>query len=316
MKRRPLVSVLAAAVLLTTTAACGDDDPGNGLTPVKVGAIPIIDVAPLHLGIAKGFFKEEKLDVEVINATGGSAVVPGVVSGQFDFAFANVVSMIVARSQGIELKALAEGNSSTGKQGDDFCGLVVAANSPIKSARQLSGRTVAINNLKNISETSVRASIRKAGGDPSGVSFVEMPFPDMPAAVANHRIDAALVVEPFLTLSQDQGARVIASSFVDAAPNMTVATYFTSQQTIDERPDVVARFTAAITRSLAYAQSHPQEARQVLLTYTQIAPEVANRLTLPAWPAQINRTSVQTLSELMVEDGLVARKVDVTAMLP
>jgi NitT/TauT family transport system substrate-binding protein len=311
-----VVSVLAAALLLTTTAACGDDDAGTGLIPIKVGAIPIVDVAPLHLGVSKGFFREQGLDVEVINATGGSAVVPGVVSGQFDFAFANVVSMIVARSQGIELKALAEGNSSTGRQGDDFCGLVVAANSPIKSARQLSGRTVAINNLKNISETSVRASIRKAGGDPSGVNFVEMPFPEMAAAVANRRVDAALPVEPFLTIAKDQGARVIASSFVDAAPNLTVATYFTSQQTIDERPDVAARFTAAITKSLAYAQSHPQEARQVLLTYTQIAPEVANRLTLPAWPAQINRTSVATLSELMVEDGLVARKVDVTAMLP
>jgi NitT/TauT family transport system substrate-binding protein len=315
--RRPLVSVLAAALLLTATAACGGDDPADGgLIPVKVGAIPIVDVAPLHLGVAKGFFRQQGLDVEIIDSTGGSAVVPGVVSGQFDFAFANVVSIIVARSQGIELKALAEGNSSTGKQGDDFCGLVVAANSPIKSARQLTGRTVAINNLKNISETSVRASIRKAGGDPSGVSFVEMPFPEMPAAVASRRVDAALVVEPVLTIAKDQGTRVIASSFVDAAPNLTVATYFTSQQTLDERPDVATRFTAAITKSLAYAQSHPQEARQALLTYTQIAPEVANRLTLPAWPAQINRTSVATLSELMVEDGLVTRKVDVAAMLP
>jgi NitT/TauT family transport system substrate-binding protein len=316
VKRRALVSVLAAVVLLTATAACGDDEPAGDLTPIKVGAIPIVDVAPLHLGISKGFFKEQNLDVEVINATGGSAVVPGVVSGQFDFAFGNVVSMIVARSQGIELKALAEGNSSTGRQGEDFCGLVVAGDSPIKSARSLGGKTVAINNLKNISETSVRASIRKAGGNPAGVNFVEMPFPEMPAAVASHRVDAALVVEPFLTLSKDQGARVVASSFVDAAPNLTVATYFTSQQTIDERRDVVDRFTAAITRSLAYAQTHPQEARQALLTYTQIAPDVANRLTLPAWPAQINRTSVQTLSELMVEDGLVSRRVDVTAMLP
>jgi NitT/TauT family transport system substrate-binding protein len=316
VKRRPLVSVLAAAVLLTVTAACGADDSGSELTQIKVGAIPIIDVAPLHLGVSKGFFREQNLDVEVINATGGSAVVPGVVSGQFDFAFGNVVSMIVARSQGIELKALAGGNASTGRQGEDFCGLVVAADSPIKTARNLNGRTVAINNLKNISETTVRASIRKAGGDPSAVNFVEMPFPEMPAAVVSRRVDAALVVEPFLTLSKDRGARVIASSFVDAAPNLTIATYFTSQQTIDERQDVAARFTEAITRSLAYAQTHPQEARQALLGYTQIAPDVANRLTLPAWPAQINRTSVQTLSELMVEDGLVTRKVDVTEMLP
>jgi NitT/TauT family transport system substrate-binding protein len=314
--RRPLVSVLALAAALAVTGACGGEEEGTGTTKITVGAIPIVDVAPLHLGIAKGFFKEQNLEVEVVNTTGGSAAVPGVVSGQFDFAFGNVVSMILAQAQGIELRALAEGNSSTGKQGADFCGLVVPADSSIRSPAQLANKRVAVNNLKNISETSVRQSIRKAKGNPTSVDFVELPFPDMPGALADKRVDAALVVEPFLTIARDQGAEVIASSFVDATPNMTVATYFTSQHTIEEQKDVVDRFTAAITRSLAYAQAHPDEARQALLTYTQIAPDVANRLTLPAWPSRINRESVQALAELMREDGLISTQVDVAAMLP
>ena len=121
--RRPAVRALAVAAMLVlagATAACGDDDGdiADGETAqVKVGAIPIVDVAPLHLGVAKGFFKEQGLDVQVINTTGGAAAVPGVVSGQFDFAFGNVVSLIVAKSQGLELKAVAAGNSSTGIAG-------------------------------------------------------------------------------------------------------------------------------------------------------------------------------------------------------
>ena len=317
---RPLVSALAVAALLSLTAACGDDDGGDiaaGETvSVKVGAIPIVDVAPLHLGVAKGFFKEQGLDVQVINTTGGAAAVPGVVSGQFDFAFGNVVSLIVARSQGLELKAIAEGNSSTGVQGKDFGGVVVPKDSPITSAAQLSGKTVAVNNLKNVGDTTIRASIRKAGGDPSKVNFVELAFPDMPAAVANKRVDAAWIVEPFFTVAQDQGARVIASNFVDAAPNMTVATYFTAQQTLDEKPELATRFTAAVKKSLQYAQENPDEVRQVLLTYTKISPEVAERLTLPAWPQEINKESVQTLADLMQQDGLVPEKVDVAAILP
>jgi NitT/TauT family transport system substrate-binding protein len=316
---RPLVSVLAVAALLSLTAACGDDDgdiAAGETVPVKVGAIPIVDVAPLHLGVAKGFFKEQGLDVQVINTTGGAAAVPGVVSGQFDFAFGNVVSLIVARSQGLELKAIAEGNSSTGVQGKDFGGVVVPKDSPITSAAQLSGKTVAVNNLKNVGDTTIRASIRKAGGDPSKVNFVELAFPDMPAAVANKRVDAAWIVEPFFTVAQDQGARVIASNFVDAAPNMTVATYFTAQQTLDEKPELATRFTAAVKKSLQYAQENPDEVRQVLLTYTKISPEVAERLTLPAWPQEINKESVQTLADLMQQDGLVPEKVDVAAILP
>jgi NitT/TauT family transport system substrate-binding protein len=320
--RRLVISAITAAALLTTTAACGSSEAGGsggsggGTTKVKVGAIPIVDVAPLHLGKEKGFFAEQGIEVEVVNTTGGAAAVPGVVSGEFDFAFGNVVSLIVARSQKLPLKAIAEGNSSTGQQGKDFGGIVVPKDSPIRTAAELAGKTVAVNNLKNVGDTTVRASIRKAGGDPSTVKFVELAFPDMPAAVASNRVDAAWVVEPFFTVTQNQGARVIASNFVDTAPNMTVATYFTTEKMIKQKADLVKRFTAAIEKSLKYAQEHPDEVRKVLLTYTKIDPAVAEKMTLPAWPTEINRESVQTMADLMVSDGLIKEKVDVSELLP
>jgi NitT/TauT family transport system substrate-binding protein len=320
--RRVLVST-AAAVALLASAACGSSDSPSGKSggsggtdKVKVGAIPIVDVAPLYIGKEKGFFAEERIEVEVVNTTGGAVAVPGVVSGQFDFAFGNVVSLIVARSKHIPVKAIAEGNSSTGKQGADFGGVVVPKDSPIHTAADLAGKTVAVNNLKNVGDTTVRASIRKAGGDPANVKFVELAFPDMPAAVAARRVDAAWIVEPFFTVTKDQGARLVASNFVDAAPNMTVATYFTTEQTIKQKSDLTKRFTAAINKSLQYAQEHPDEARGVLPGYAKIDTAVAAKITLPAWPTEINRQSVQTMADLMLTDGLVTEKVDVGELLP
>jgi NitT/TauT family transport system substrate-binding protein len=316
--RRLILSAIAATALLASTA-CGSSGAGSGgggTDKVKVGAIPIVDVAPLHLGKEKGFFKEQGIDVEVVNTTGGAAAVPGVVSGEFDFAFGNVVSLIVARAQRIPLKAIAAGNSSTGQPGKDFGGIVVPAGSPIQTAADLTDKTVAVNNLKNVGDTTVRASIRKAGGDPSKVKFVELAFPDMPAAVAAKRVDAAWIVEPFFTVAQGQGARVIASNFVDAAPNLTVATYFTTEQVTKQKADLTKRFTAAIEKSLRYAQEHPDEARKVLLTYTKIDPAVVEKMTLPAWPTEINRASVQTMADLMLSDGLIKEKVDVSELLP
>ncbi|SCL33764.1 NitT/TauT family transport system substrate-binding protein [Micromonospora rhizosphaerae] len=320
--RRFITSAIAAVAVLTVTAACGSSDAGGsgekagGTAKVKVGAIPIVDVAPLHLGKEKGFFAEQGIDVEVVNTTGGAAAVPGVVSGEFDFAFGNLVSLIVARSNNLPLKAIAEGNSSTGQQGKDFGGVVVPKDSPIKSAAELSGKTVAVNNLKNIGDTTVRASIRKAGGDPTNVKFVELAFPDMPAAVAAKRVDAAWIVEPFFTVAQNQGARVIASNFVDTAPNLTISAYFTTEKNIKQNPDLVKRFTAAIEKSLKYAQEHPAEARAVLLKYTKIDPTVTEKITLPSWSGQINRESVQTMADLMLTDGLIKQKVDVSELLP
>ena len=318
--RRCIASTIAAVTLLAATA-CGssasptEKGPG-GTDKIKVGAIPIVDVAPLHVGIAKGFFSEQHIDVEVVNTTGGAAAVPGVVSGDFDFAFGNVVSLIVARSKHIPLKAIAAGNSSTGEQGADFGGVVVPNGSPIRTAADLAGKTVAVNNLSNVGDTTVRASIRKAGGDPSTVKFVELAFPDMPAAVNSRRVDAAWIVEPFFTVSKDQGARLVASNFVDAAPNMTVALYFTTEQVTKQKADLTKRFTTAINKSLQYTQEHPDEARKVLPGYAKIDTAVADEITLPAWPTDINRQSVQTMADLMQGDGLVKEKVDIGKLLP
>jgi NitT/TauT family transport system substrate-binding protein len=315
--RRAVAAVLASTLLLATgCGGGGSGSTGNGPDKIKVGAIPIVDVAPLHLGIAKGFFSDQGMDVEVVNTTGGAAAIPGVVSGQFTFAFGNVTSLIVAKSQNLPLKAVAEGNSSTGQNGKDFGGVVVPKDSPITSAKDLAGKQVAVNNLKNIGDTTVRASVRKAGGDPAGVRFLEMPFPDMPAAVANHRVDAAWIVEPFFTVAKNQGAKLIASNFVDAAPDLTVAVYFTSEKVISEKPDLVKRFTAAIEKSLQYATDHPDEARAVLSKYTKIDPGVTAKMTLPAWPQKVNAASVQSIADQMQGDGLIKEKFDVAQVLP
>lgn len=313
--------VAASAVALFAAAACGGSagptaDGDGGVQKIKVGAIPIVDVAPLHLGVKKGFFKEQNLEVEVVNTTGGAAAVPGVVSGDFTFAFGNVVSLIAARSQNIPLKAVAEGNSSTGVDGKDFGGVVVPKDSPITSAKDLAGKQVAVNNLKNIGDTTIRASVRKAGGDPVKVRFTEVPFPEMPAAVANKRVDAAWIVEPFFSVAKSQGAKVIASNFVDAAPDLTVAVYFTTEKVLKENADLAKRFTAAIEKSLQYAQEHPDEARAVLSDYTQIKADVAAQMTLPAWPPEVNKESVQQIADLMLEDGLLKEKFDVASVLP
>lgn len=318
---RRLFATITVVSALFTMAACGSSSGGGG-TPasgsarkVTVGVIPIVDVAPIYLGKQKGFFSKRGIDLTLVQESGGAAAVPGVVSGQFQFAFGNVVSLLLAESKGLDIKAIANGNASTGVQGKDFGGVVVPKGSAITSAKDLAGKSVAVNNLRNIGDTTVRQSIRKAGGDPATVKFVELNFPDMPAALAQHRVDAAWVVEPFLTVSEQQGATLIASNFVDTAPNLTIATYFTTERQIKADPQLVKNFQAAINESLNYAQSHPAEVRKIILTYTKITPAVADKIILPAWPQSINVQSLDTLASLMTQDGLVSKKPDVTALI-
>ena len=92
----------------------------------------------------------------------------------------------------------------------------------------------------------------------------------MPAALERGDVDAAWVVEPFLTSSLNNGATEVASNFVDAHKNLSVAYYFTTEQMIAQDPELVDNFTAAIEESNTYADENPDEVRRILGDYTEI----------------------------------------------
>ncbi|WLW50878.1 ABC transporter substrate-binding protein [Streptomyces sp. YU58] len=322
---RRLLAGLVAGTFLLTTAACGSsDDSGSsgkasssgGVTTVKLGLIPIVDVAPIYLGQKQGIYEKHGLKLTISTAQGGAAIVPGVVSGQFQFGFSNVTSLMVAQSNNVPVKAVVNGIASTGVKDKDFAALMVKKGSPITSPEQLEGKRVAVNTLKNINETAVRESVRKAGGDPDKVKLVELPFDQMPAALDQGQIDAACVVEPATASIRSQRGVEIASPLVDIAPDLTVAMYFTSQRYAQQNPEVVKKFQEATAESLAYAEAHPDEARAVVTTYTKIPAAVLEQVVLPKWPAEANRASIEALMKLGEQDGLFKTTPDLDKLLP
>jgi NitT/TauT family transport system substrate-binding protein len=319
--RRTLATILALAALVLT-AACGSSAPKEPASrsgqpdKINVGTIAIVDVAPIYLGEQRGFFRQRNIDLTLTPAQGGAVIVPGVISGQFQFGISNVTSLLLASSNGLPIKIVCNGDASASSPGNDFDGLMVKSGSPIKNPAELAGKTVAVNTLKNIADTAVRAVVRKAGGDPKSVRFVELPFPDMLPALQAGRVDAMFVVEPFVSVALAAGARTISSAYAEVAPNLTVGVYFTSKQQISSKPDLVRRFTDAMKQSLAYADAHPDEVRAILGSYTQIKPDAAAKLTLPKFPSEINRDSVKVLSDLALQDGLLAKAPDLNDLLP
>lgn len=316
--KTPLRVLAAGAALTLAATACGADDgtaDADGPTPVTVGVLPITAVAPLFLGVEQGIFEEHGLDVTIETGGGGATTVPRVVSGELDFAFGNFASLIIAREQGLPLTVVGNGMTTTGDAATDYSALVVPPGSDAASAADLAGATVAIDNLNNIGDTSVRNSVRTAGGDPTDLDFIELAFPDMPAALSNGQVDAAWVVEPFLTVALEQGATAIAGNFADLHPELSIAGYFTGDDLIAEDPETVDAFTAALNASLEYAEAHPDETARVLTSYTEIDPDLIERLRWPRFPTDIDREALRTLADLMATDGLIDADPDLDTLI-
>ncbi|GIF24868.1 NitT/TauT family transport system substrate-binding protein [Actinoplanes tereljensis] len=320
MLRTRLIALFAVTALVASAAGCGGSDDSSdtgtaasGPDKVKVGVIPIVDVAPIYLGKAKGFFTKQNIDLTLEQAQGGAAIVPAVVSGQYQFGFSNVVSLMLGQSKNVPIKAVANGNNATADPAKDFSGLVVK-DPAITRPKDLEGKTVASNTLKNIVDTSVKDLVRKDGGDPSKVKFVEIPFPDMSAALDANRVQAIFVVEPFLAAAKAKGWKTI-GSFAAVSPNLQISAYFTSTQLLGEKADLAKRFTAAMKESLTYAAAHPDEVRQIVTTYTTIKAEAAAAMTLPGYSTEIDKASLDTLSSILVQEGLLTAPADTAKLV-
>src|SRR4051794_15399316 len=96
---RTTATAIALLIAALVVAGCGGPSGKapkgkDGRDQVTVGVIPIVDVAPIYLGKDKGIFKKHGIDLKLQAGSGGAATVPGVVSGQFQFGFGNVTSLI------------------------------------------------------------------------------------------------------------------------------------------------------------------------------------------------------------------------------
>ncbi len=316
----PRKTLVFACSLLLGLAACGG--PGSQaattptpLTPVTltVGVIPIVDVAPIYLGVKQGFFNEQKLTLNLKLAQGGAAIIPAAVSGDYQFGFSNLVSEILAQQKGLKLKIVSQG-SQAGSDPNSDAWAILTLNPAITQCKDLQGKTIAVNTLKNIGEVSIKAACDKSGVDVSKFKLIEMNFPNMLPAMQKGQIDAMWTAEPFTTQAKQAGSKVLSYNVVAVAPHLTVATYFATADYAKQNPDIVKRFVAAINKSLDYANAHTSEVRAIVNTYAKIPDVALQAMVLPYWSHDLNKPTITKLADLMVKYGLMTSKPDLNQM--
>lgn len=310
MTKKIIAPILLVAAVLAI-ASCGANTSGTDgnqqeqVTTVKVGVIPIADVAPLYLGIEKGFFTDESLEVEPQIAQGGAAIVAATVSGDNQFGFSAVPPLLIAKSKDVPIRLAANGvNVPEGPK--DNVALVVKPDSDITTAKDLEGEVIAVNALQALDELTVRASLKEAGVDLSAVDFIEVPFPDMIGTLESGRVAAIAVAEPFLSAAQAQGMKALLYPHQVMGEGATLSAYFTSENFIRDNEKAVERFQTAMEKSLDYASDHPEEVREVLPSYTKIPADQAQEIVLPAWTPEIKESSVEKFANLLTEFGLTS----------
>jgi NitT/TauT family transport system substrate-binding protein len=323
--RTGLAALAALALVTSAAAACGTDTaaggpPGSGGAPgarvaIKMGVLPIADVAPIWYGIDHGFFAAENLDVETVTGTSGADVVHSVVAGEYQFGFSNVVSLMLAREQGNDVRIVSNlvNGADTPDRGTNA--LLVAPGRGIDSLADMAGRKFGVSSLKNAGEVTIRATLRNAGVDTSDLTFLQYRSADMNAAVQSGQIDVAWQAEPFITLGRDAGLKAIADPMYGTMPNLTIASVFASGEYLGANPETAESFRRAMARSIDEARRDEAGVRQTIATRTQTPPPMVPRIALANWHADLNTASIELQARLAREFGLLQDEADTAALV-
>lgn len=307
-----LVSLVMACLLLITSCGVGRGSAIE-LGPddtVKVGVIPTASFAPLYIALEKGYFDEYGIKVETQVVQNAAAIAPSVLNGQLQFGTAAASPFIGAVSKGLPLKAVAN-SSSNSTDGSDETSLMTSPDSAIKRPKDLEGKTVAVNGLAALPHVAAMEVIARDGGDPSKVTFVAMPFPDMVGALGQGRIDAAALAEPFYSQSREAGDRQISTLYATAFdPGATTTLFFTAQPFIESNPELVENFSRAIERASNDAREDPQLVREVLVKYGNMKPQAAQTMGLPHYGGDLSPEGLTQISEVMARFDVIPEPID------
>lgn len=282
---------------------------GSGFAQMKgkLGYMKIVDNASLFMAAEKGFFKKEGLELEILPMVGGAAIAPAVASGDLQIGWSNVISIYQAHVEGFDFK-LVTGGATNVKDKNDTHAILVLKDSPIRTAKDLEGKTVAVNTLNNIVQLFVMAWLEKNGANPAKVKFVEIPFPQMEAALAAKRVDAASAHEPFPTAATGKGVtRVLARNWGEVVPKFLIASWFASDRWIQKNKATVQAFVRAINRAIDAINADIEGTRALMEKWTGLSSDLVKRVPLPVFEKGVSEKDIQVTIDLTRKYKLIPR---------
>jgi NitT/TauT family transport system substrate-binding protein len=282
------------------------------LQTLKVSYLPIIDLLQLYVGWEKGFFEEEGVKVEGQPVAGGAMTQTLVESGSVDLGWTAVVPISAAYVKGFDFAFIAPGsfvdpsNRRTGA-------LVVKKGSPIQSVKDLAGKKIAVNGLMNINHLSILTLADFYGVDANGMKFIEIPLPQVPAAIREGAVDAGNLADPFLTISESEG--IIRRLYNGLFPPEIMERYlmsgwFAKTSSLEKNKDKIRRFLKANSKATDFINKNPDQLSEIVAKNTKLDVNLVRKVTLPKFFTKIYKKDIQGQIDLCAKFGFIKKGFD------
>jgi len=302
----------------SAAAGCSSSAAASGsVTNVTLGYVPYSDDASLFYAQDSGIFRKHGLNVTFVAQASPVAVEASMASGTEQFGFITTPVLINLASKGVGVKCVSpvDGNEPTDPTHDTTV-LVAAKGSGIKSIKDLAGKNVGEVQLTSLNSLSVMVLAKRAGIDPHSFHQIAIPFAQMPAALAQGRVQAAVIVAPFTQTALGEGATVLTHPNQVLFPNGTLTCLDAMASYISANPTVVSNFRAAMNEAITYSATHQAEVKQSLVKGLNLSPAIAAKQVLATnFSTSFNQASITQIANDMKEFGIISTVPDPATLL-
>lgn len=250
--RRRVLQGLAAAALLPG-AGCAQRERGT----LAVGGLPVTCNLTLPVAcVARATSNRsvqpgtQRFEFSYSKFSGWPEIKESLMAGRIQAAYMLAPLVMDLADRGVPMKIVALGHRSGAV-------IMVRADSPYRTFSQLAGRRVAIPSRFAVDFLFLRRMLQEEGMTPEQLEIIEMPPPDMPAALYAKAVDAYCTGEPFGAAAESAGYARTLRMTRDEWPKYICCVLTARQELIDSEPELVQNLVDHVLGAGAWLDAQP-----------------------------------------------------------
>lgn len=255
--KKIISTLLAGAMAASALTGCAKAPGGNapGMTPLVLSEVAhSVFYAPQYAAIELGYFKDQGIDLTLVNGAGADKVMTSLISGDAQIGFMGSEASIYVYQEGSQDYAVNFAQL-TQRAGNFLVGRQAESNFKWEN---LKGKKVLGGRAGGMPQMVFEYILKKHGLDPKTDLSIDQSinFGLTAAAFTSNDADYTIEFEPFATTLEREGSGTVVASLGTESGYVPYTAYCAKKSYIEKNPEIIQKFTNAIQQGMDYVNSH------------------------------------------------------------
>lgn len=295
---------LLGALFITAGTAWAAPQP-----TFKIGYLPITHSLAVVVADKLNTGKYKNLKPELVKFSSWPELLDAYNSGKIQAASELLVLALAGAERGVPESVVALSH----RHGD-----ILTVAQDINSVKDLKGKRVAIPHRMSVHNILLSQALKKVGLTLKDVEWIEMPPPDMPAALARGDIKGFIVAEPFGTKAIQAGFGKKLLNAKDIWPDYICCGLVINPAFKKQYPAATSEYVDSFTAAGRYIDTNRREAIKIARQYMNIDEKVFEQslgLDVRYGDLRLKRGEVEKLQKYALELNLIKKPVNLDNLL-